>query len=304
MNTPQQDGDALRQAIKGKKDEDTIIKICANRTNAHRLQIAAYYKSAYGKDIISDLKSALSGNFEDAMVALFTPPVDYDCQTLRNAMKGLGTDEDTLIEVIATRPNWMIKQINQRYQEMYKKELIKEVRSETSGAFKNLLTSLLMGNRSENRNPNEAQCEQDAKELYEAGEKKFGTDSSVFNRIFALRSPVELGVIARNYHKITGHTILKAIDNEFSGDTRKLLNTIVYASLSPSEYFATKVNKAVKGWGTNDKLLIRVLVTRDEIDMPQIKQYYKQLYGKDMLDDIKNDTSGDYKKLLVELAGH
>ena len=304
MNTPQQDGDALRQAIKVKKDEDTIIKICANRTNAHRLQIAEYYKSAYGKDIISDLKSALSGNFEDAMVALFTPPVDYDCQTLRNAMKGLGTDEDTLIEVIATRPNWMIKQINQRYQEMYKKELIKEVRSETSGAFKNLLTSLLMGNRSENRNPNEAQCEQDAKELYEAGEKKFGTDSSVFNKIFALRSPQELGVIARNYHKITGHTILKAIDNEFSGDTRKLLNAIVYASLSPSEYFATKVNKAIKGWGTNDKMLIRVLVTRDEIDMPQIKQYYKQLYGKDMLDDIKSDTSGDYKKLLVELAGH
>ena len=51
-------------------------------------------------------------------------------------------------------------------------------------------------------------------------------------------------------------------------------------------------------------MLIRVLVNRDEIDMPQIKQYYKQLYGKDMLDDIKNDTSGDYKKLLVELAGH
>jgi len=304
MNTPQQDGDALRQAIKVKKDEDTIIKICANRTNAHRLQIAHYYKSAYGKDIIDDLKKALSGNFEDTMVALFTPPVDYDCQTLKNAMKGLGTDEDTLIEVIATRPNWMIKQINQRYQELYKKELIKEVRSETSGAFKNLLTSLLMGNRSDNRNPNEAQCEQDAKDLFEGGEKKFGTDSSVFNKIFALRSPAELGVIARYYHKLTGHTILKAIDNEFSGDTRKLLNAIVYASLSPSEYFATRINKAIKGWGTNDKMLIRVLVTRDEIDMPQIKQYYKQLYGKDMLDDVKNDTSGDYKKLLVELAGH
>ena len=64
------------------------------------------------------------------------------------------------------------------------------------------------------------------------------------------------------------------------------------------------VNKAIKGWGTNDNLLIRVLVTRDEIDMPQIKQYYKQLYGKDMLADIKSDCSGDYQKLLIELAGH
>ena len=42
------------------KYEDTIIKICANRTNAHRLQIAAYYKAAYGKDLISDLKTTMS----------------------------------------------------------------------------------------------------------------------------------------------------------------------------------------------------------------------------------------------------
>ena len=56
--------------------------------------------------------------------------------------------------------------------------------------------------------------------------------------------------------------------------------------------------------GTNDNMLIRVLVTRDEIDMPQIKQYYKQLYGKDMLEDVKNDTSGDYKNLLIGLGSH
>ena len=115
---------------------------------------------------------------------------------------------------------------------------------------------------------------------------------------------MEFVLIAKSYHKLTGHTILQAIDNEFSGDTKKLLKAIVYAVISSSEYFATRVNKAVKGWGTNDNMLIRVLVTRDEIDMPQIKQYYKQLYGKDMLEDIKNDTSGDYKKLLIELVGH
>ena len=76
------------------------------------------------------------------------------------------------------------------------------------------------------------------------------------------------------------------------------------SSSSPSEYFATRVNKAVKGWGTNNNLLIRILVTRDEIDMPQIKKCYKELYKKDMLEDIKDDTSGDYRELLIELAGH
>jgi len=80
------------------------------------------------------------------------------------------------------------------------------------------------------------------------------------------------------------------------------LTTILYAVISPSEYFATRINEALKGLGTNDRLLIRVIVSRNEIDMAQIRQYYSQLYKKDMIEDIKGDTSGLYKNLLVELA--
>ena len=305
MSSPEKDAEALRNAMKGAgTDEDAIIKLVANRTNAQRQKIKLLYKSSFGRDLVEDLKKELSGNFEDAVVALFYEPIEYDCHQLRKAMKGLGTDEDTLIEIIATRPNWMIKAINQKYEEIFKRNLQKDVESETSGTFKRLLISLLQGNRSENTKPDMAECEKCAKELYEAGEKNWGTDESVFNKIFVVKSPLEFAQICRCYHKLTGHTILQAIDKEFSGDSKKLLTAIVYAVISPSEYFATRVNKAVKGWGTNDNLLIRVLVTRDEIDMPQIKQYYKQLYGKDMLEDVKNDTSGDYKKLLIELAGH
>jgi len=56
--------------------------------------------------------------------------------------------------------------------------------------------------------------------------------------------------------------------------------------------------------GTNDEVLIRILVSRDEIDMPEIKNAYRSMYGRDMIEDIKDDTSGDYKNLLVELASH
>ena len=64
------------------------------------------------------------------------------------------------------------------------------------------------------------------------------------------------------------------------------------------------VYKAIKGLGTNNTTLIRILVTRQEIDIPLIKQYYKKNYQKDMIDDIKGDTSGNYRKILVELASH
>ena len=51
-------------------------------------------------------------------------------------------------------------------------------------------------------------------------------------------------------------------------------------------------------------LLIRVLITRDELDMKYIRMYYKGKYKKEMIKDIEDDCSGNYKNFLVELAGH
>ena len=304
MFDPKADADILKNALKGiGNDKEAIINLASTRTNQQRLQIRDAYKASYGTDLISDFKSELSGHLKDILVAMFYHPIEYDCLSLRSAMKGIGTDEDTLIEIIATRPGYMIKKIIERYPTIVEgRNLVEDIKSETSGSFRRLLISLLQGSRSDNTNPDVEECEKIAKELYEAGEKKWGTDDSVFNKIFSLRSPMEIACISRAYHKLTGHTILQAINNEFSGDIKKLLTAVVYAVISPSEFFATKVNKAIKGLGTNDKLLIRIMVTRNEIDMPFIRQYYKQLFKKDMIEEIKGDTSGDYRKLIIRLA--
>ena len=301
----QADAEALSKAMKGfGTDEATLIKLCANRTNAQRQQMRAAYKSLYGRDLIADLKSELKGKFEDAMVALFTEPIEYDADQLREGMKGLGTNEDTLIEIIASRSPSQLKAIAAKYKEKYNRDLEQDIKKETHGTLEHLLVSLLQGSRSTNMRPDQNKAAQIAQEIFKAGEAKLGTDESVFNKYFCSLSPYELTAMAQQYHKLTGHTILQAIDKEFHGDSKKALKTIVYATISPSEYFATRVNEAIKGWGTKDHLLIRILITRDEVDMPQIKQYYKQLYGKDMVEAVKSDISGDYQKLMVELCSH
>ena len=78
-----------------------------------------------------------------------------------------------------------------------------------------------------------------------------------------------------------------------------MIKSILYALVSPSEYFAIK--KAIEGFGTDNKTLIRILITRCEVDMNYIKKYYKQLFNKEMIEDIKSDISGDYQKLMMEL---
>ena len=295
----------LRKAMKGLgTDEATIIKIIANRTNQQRQLIKQSFAKQFNRDLIKDLKSELSGKFEDTVMALFMEPIEYDCRTLKDAMKGIGTDEDTLIEILSTRPFWYIQQMHKKYRQIFGKELVSDIMNDLGGDLRKVILSIVQGARSENLSPNQIVCKNKAEELYKAGEAKLGTNESIFYKILTESSPAEIACIAMEYEKISKNSLLTAIDKEFSGDMKKLLHTIVYAIINPSEYFATRVYKAVKGWGTNNKLLIRILVTRDEIDMPQIKEAYKRLYNKDMVEAVKSDTSGDYKKLLVELCSH
>ena len=299
---PEKDCDMLRQAMKGAgTDEATIINIIGNRTNFQLQEIKKYYQTSYGKDLIKQLKSELSGKFEDVIIALFDPPAEYDAKNLYKAMKGVGTNEDVLIEIIGTRVNWQIKDIKEAFTKLYKKDLIKWVESETSGAFRKLLVSLLQGNRSENQTPNIEQCTNDANTLVRAGVGRWGTDEAMFNKIFALRSACELKVISEIYEKQCGKTLLKSIDSEFSGDIKKLLKTVVHGLLNPAEYFATQVHDAVKGLGTHDWKLMRLIISRAEIDLPRMKVEYQRLYGKDMLGAVRGDTSGDYRKILIAI---
>lgn len=59
----------------------------------------------YLQDLIDNIKSELSGDFEKVIVGLLMTPAEFDAFSVRSAVKGLGTDEDALVEVLASRTN-------------------------------------------------------------------------------------------------------------------------------------------------------------------------------------------------------
>ena len=295
---------ALRAAMKGiGTDEAAIINILTSRNNAHRYMLKQRYQATIGRDLIKDLKSELSGNFEDVCLAMLESPYELDCRSLYEAMARIGTNESTLIEIIATRPAHQLAQDKILFQQLYKKDLVKYVESETSGHFRKVLVAMLQCQRHEANYPiNNVELQSEAQRLYQAGAARWGTDESTFTQIFTTRSAAEIAVIAQFYKQIAGVDLYTSLKKEFSGNVEKLMKAIFDASIDTPAWFATRIRNSLEGAGTKDKQLIRIIVSRAELDLKYIKQAYFKLYNRDMVSDIRKETSGDYKKILTELC--
>uniref|UniRef100_A0A7N6AIN7 Annexin n=1 Tax=Anabas testudineus TaxID=64144 RepID=A0A7N6AIN7_ANATE len=301
---PLKDVEVLRKAMKGfGTDENAIIELLGNRSNRQRVPMVAAYKTTYGKDLIRDLKSELTGNFENLVLAMMMSPSHFDASELREAIKGAGTDEACLIEILSSRSNAEIQEINRIYKAEYGKKLEDAIISDTSGHFRRLLVSLSQGNRDERETVDISLAKQDAQKLYAAGENKVGTDESQFNAILCARSKPHLRAVFHEYQQMCGKEIEKSICREMSGHLEDGMVAVVKCIKNTPAYFAERLHKAMKGAGTKDRTLIRIMVSRSEVDMLDIRQEYLKAYGKSLYTDISGDTSGDYKKLLVKLCG-
>merc|ERR1711964_126984 len=106
--------------------------------------IKAAYQKVYGRDLIEHIESETSGYFKTALVAILEctrPPddVDYegDCNALKEAMDGMGTDEDALIRILAGKSPSQIQKLKDTWAEMFPDDgsLFDRVEGETNGFF-------------------------------------------------------------------------------------------------------------------------------------------------------------------------
>ncbi|XP_016042234.1 annexin A3 [Erinaceus europaeus] len=301
---PSQDAEAIRKAIRGiGTDEKTLISILTERSNAQRQLIAKEYQAAYEKELKDDLKGDLSGHLEHLMVALVTPPALFDAKQLKKSMKGTGTDEDALIEILASRTSRQMKEVSQTYLTVYKKSLGDAISSETSGDFQKALLILADGRRDESLKVDEHLAKKDAQILYNAGENKWGTDEDKFTEILCLRSFPQLKLTFDEYKNISQKDIEDSIKGELSGHFEDLLLAIVRCARNTPAFLAERLHGALKGAGTDEFTLNRIMVSRSEIDLLDIRTEFKKLCGYSLYSAIKSDTSGDYEITLVKICG-
>ncbi|KAM5129556.1 annexin A9 [Mantella aurantiaca] len=299
---PELDVDKLSDTLTNKGNKQTIIDIVTGLNNEQRQEVIRLYKEEQQQDLLENIKKFLSSDLERVIVGLLKTPAAYDAQELKSAMKGLGTDEATLSEILSTRSNEMLQAIQACYKQEVKSELEKDITSDTSGPHAALLLALIKGKRErESGIIDYGLIERDSKMLSDLGPKNNPNDAQ-WIAIFTERPKGHLRRVFDHYKKSTSVDIEDSIKKHFKGDFQKSLLTLVAVIKDTPLYFADKLYNAMKGLGTDDKTLIRILISRSEEDLLSIRVAYRRKYGKSLYSSIQDDTKGEYRSTLLLLC--
>jgi len=197
--------------------------------------------------------------------------------------------------------------MNAAYEAGYKKTLEEAIRSDTSGDFSRILVSLVQGAREEGRADME-RADADAQALAEACNADSDDMVMRFQSILCTRSFPHLRRVFQEFVRYSNKDIEQIIKKEMSGDVKNVMYAIVRSVKNQPSYLADRLYKAMKGLGTDDRALIRIMVSRCEVDLFNIRKEFKETHDASLHEFIQvetmvGDTSGDYRKTLLMLCG-
>ncbi|XP_038050941.1 annexin A13-like [Patiria miniata] len=301
----------LQKLLCSRPCEEALADLLTSRSSAQRQEIKQGYKAAAGKELMDDINKVLSSSkFKDVVVGLVDDSLQFAARCLYQAMKGMGTDEKALVDVLCTRArNVETTAIKETFQEMFGSGVEAMLKEETSEPFLKLLLTTAAATREEVPSADiETQAKADADALIKAGEGRTSgpRDDAKFIEILATRSLIQLNLATFKYYdqKSKKGGIEKYLASEKGDEVDGYMALVKTAKGELIQFYVDRLYAAMKGLGTDDNLIIRTLISRSEIDLANIKQEFQAKYGTTLENFIKDDTSGDYCYILLRiLAG-
>lgn len=285
---PERDAMELQSALE-KKDTATLVRILTNRSNAQRQIIAKTFTEVAQKGLEAAVKKTVSGDVGALLLNLLMPPREHDAYRFQQAMAGLGTDEETLMEILCLRSRKQLDDISAAYRFLYKKELEKELRGETSGDFSKLLVALL------HKENVAGSVQMDVETLLAAVNAK-KADAGPWIDTLTSRAPEHLQKVLMALEMECGQNVDHIFEKRFSGDFRLGLKVLAQCIQTPYAYLAKRLTN------TKNSVMQGIMVSHSEEDLLCIRAAYLKLTGTSLYTSLQKQFKGDHLQALLAIC--
>jgi annexin A7/11 len=287
-------------------DEKALIAVVAKKDPLQMESIRTQYDQRLMRNLIADLQKETSGYFEKGLVEIARGPLVSDCQNLMEAMKGAGTKEVVLDDILIGRSNADIIAIKEKYQQMFKRTLDADLKSDLSAGTEQMYMMITAARRAEDSHPvNPQEIEQAVTEL-QAGMGGFvGKNVAQVCQVLTSKNDAQIKAIAQSYQQRYKKSLVAVIKSAFSGHMEDALCLLVARAMNRAEAEAVRLEDAMAGMGTKDNLLVMRVVRChwDQRFMTAVSSEYKRVYRKDLIKRIEGELKGDYERLMVACVG-
>jgi len=292
------DADLVNEAVTGwGTDESKLIRVLCALPKKQLQRVNDIYIERFGKSLreVTDdeLGGFFEGNFKYFMKCALTKDTELDAELLVESMKGWGTDDTMLCELICTRSNKELKEAKAIFLEQEGKALEQWVDGDTSGGYQDFLMACLAANRDESLVVNSAQAKNQAANIKNCLDG--GADYAEV-KFLARASVKQVEEIKNQYQAANGSDMMEDIKEKAPSEWAKILTARCYDKPS---YYANTMQGAMKGWGTDENALSRVVGRSSKGDLKRAEARFLVMFGKSLTATIESEVGGNFKKALL-----
>jgi hypothetical protein len=297
------DADYVHEASEGwGTDEDKLIRVLCGLSKTQLLRVDEIYAARYGSSLRDTVDGELGGFFEGSfkyfMKCVLTPNAALDAELLKEAMEGWGTNDTLLCEIICTRSSRELRAAAKIFADENGKSLHQWIDGDTSGTYQDFLLACLHATRREDSQVDEGAVDMQVELLWGAGLNGGDKEANVFKTVLSKASVAQIDAIKAKFESTYGKTMADAIKEHMGGDWERALLARI---MDKPTYYAEALQKAFKGWGTDEKATSRILGRNSKAEIKKIAAKYEEMYGVSLHNAISSETSGNYKKALLTM---
>ncbi|CAK7336560.1 unnamed protein product [Dovyalis caffra] len=239
--------------------------------------------------------------FKNTLVLWAMHPWERDARLVKEALKKGPQSYGVIVEIACTRSSEELLGARKAYHSLFDHSIEEDVATHIHGSERKLLVALVSAYRYEGPKVKEDAAKSEAKILANAiknGDKKNPIEDEEVVRILATRSKPHLKAVYKHYKEVSGKNIHEDLD---ASDL--ILKETVECLCTPHAYFSKVLDEAMSSDAHKNtkKGLTRVIVTRADVDMKEIKEEYNNLFGVSLSKKIEDKANGNYKDFLLTL---